>query len=100
MPTTGGCPAFARIANRTAPLVTALEAAGAILIGKQNMDHFATGLVGTRSLTGYCRNAFDARYIPGGGGEFRFRGRCRDRASIAFDQLRHWRVGARTRRVE
>lgn len=66
LPTTAGCPAFGYIAERSAPLVARLEAAGAILIGKQNMDHFATGLVGIRSLTGYCRNAFDERYIPGG----------------------------------
>jgi allophanate hydrolase len=66
LPTTAGCPAFGYLAERTAPLVTRLQEAGAILIGKQNMDHFATGLVGIRSLTGYCRNAFDERYIPGG----------------------------------
>jgi len=66
LPTTAGCPAFGYVAGRSAPLVARLEAAGAILVGKQNMDHFATGLVGIRSLTGYCRNAFDERYIPGG----------------------------------
>ncbi len=66
LPTTAGCPAFGYTAARSAPLVARLEQAGAIMIGKQNMDHFATGLVGIRSLTGYCRNAFDERYIPGG----------------------------------
>ena len=66
MPTTAACPAFAREARATAPAVQRLLDAGAILIGKTNLDQFATGLVGTRSPYGAPRNPFDARYIPGG----------------------------------
>ena len=64
--TTAGCPDFAYDATRTAAAVQRLEAAGAILIGKTNLDQFATGLVGTRTPYGVSRNPFDARYIPGG----------------------------------
>lgn len=66
LPTGAGCAAFTYTATRTAHVVARLQAAGAILIGKQNMDQFATGLVGIRSPQGYCRNAFDPDYIPGG----------------------------------
>ena len=65
-PTTAGCPAYTYTAARSAHLVERLEAAGAILIGKTNMDQFAAGLVGTRSPYGACVNPFDARYISGG----------------------------------
>ena len=51
---------------RSAPVVQALVDAGAIPIGKTNMDQFATGLVGTRSPHGACSSVFDARYISGG----------------------------------
>jgi allophanate hydrolase len=66
LPTTAGCPDYAYIPAAAAPCVAQLEAAGAILVGKTNMDQFATGLVGTRSPYGVPRNPFDARYIPGG----------------------------------
>ena len=66
LPTTAGCPAFRYTADRTAGSVQRLLDAGAILIGKTNMDQFATGLVGTRSPFGVPRNPFDDRYIPGG----------------------------------
>ncbi len=66
MPTTAGCAAFAYTPEVSATVVTRLEAAGAILIGKTNMDQFATGLVGTRSPYGICSSVFDARYISGG----------------------------------
>jgi allophanate hydrolase len=66
MPTTAGCPAFAYTPAETAPVVTQLLAAGAVLLGKANLDQFATGLVGTRSPHGVPRNPFDARFIPGG----------------------------------
>lgn len=66
LPTSAGCASFSYIAERTAAVVERLSAAGAILIGKQNMDQFATGLVGIRSPGGYCRNPFDSDYIPGG----------------------------------
>jgi allophanate hydrolase len=66
MPTTAGCPAFAYTPSETAPVVVRLLAAGAVLLGKTNLDQFATGLVGTRSPYGIPRNPFDARFIPGG----------------------------------
>lgn len=64
--TTAACPDFAYVATATAPAVARLEAAGALLVGKTNLDQFATGLVGCRSPYGVPRNPFDARYIPGG----------------------------------
>jgi allophanate hydrolase len=66
MPTTAACPAFRYEAARTATVVERLTHAGAILIGKTNMDQFATGLVGTRSPFGVPRNPFASTYIPGG----------------------------------
>lgn len=66
--TTAACPAFAYVAQRSAFVVEQLINAGAIPIGKTNMDQFATGLVGTRSPEpwGACKNAFDKAYISGG----------------------------------
>ncbi|HEY1432362.1 MAG TPA: amidase family protein, partial [Stellaceae bacterium] len=66
MPTTAACPAFAYTPSETAPVVRLLLSAGALLVGKTNLDQFATGLVGTRSPYGVPRNPFDGRYIPGG----------------------------------
>lgn len=66
VPTTAGCPAFAYVPERSATVVERLEDAGAIAIGKTNLDQFATGLVGTRSPYGVPVNPFDAAYIPGG----------------------------------
>src|SRR5438093_2981188 len=66
MQTTAGCPSFAYIPDRTAPVVQRLLDAGAVLIGKTNMDQFATGLVGTRSPYGACSSIYDSRYISGG----------------------------------
>ena len=65
-PTTAGCPAYAYVPERSATVVERLLAAGAILVGKTNLDQFATGLVGTRSPYGVCSSVFDARYISGG----------------------------------
>ena len=64
--TTAACPAFAHVAAETATVVLRLLDAGAILIGKTNMDQFATGLVGARSPYGVCSSVFDAKYISGG----------------------------------
>lgn len=64
--TTAGCPGFSYIADHTAPVVQRLLDAGALLIGKTNLDQFATGLVGTRSPYGAVPNTFDADYISGG----------------------------------
>lgn len=66
MPTTAACPAFAYAPPRDAFVVRKLLDAGAVVVGKTNLDQFATGLVGTRSPYGACRNAFDPRYISGG----------------------------------
>lgn len=66
LPTTAGCPAYAYTPERDANVVRKLVDAGAILIGKTNLDQFATGLVGVRSPYGACRNSVDARYISGG----------------------------------
>ena len=66
LPTTAACPAFAYTPTQTAPVVQRLLDAGAILLGKTNLDQFATGLVGTRSPHGAPRCVFDERYISGG----------------------------------
>ena len=66
MPTTAACPSFAYAPLETASVVRLLLSAGAVLVGKTNLDQFAAGLAGTRSPYGVPRNPFDARYIPGG----------------------------------
>lgn len=66
LPTTAACPAFAYRPERTAPAVERLVEAGALLVGKTNLDQFATGLVGVRSPYGGPRNPFDPAFIPGG----------------------------------
>jgi allophanate hydrolase len=66
VPTTAACPEFAYIPERSATVVQRLIDAGAIPIGKTNLDQFATGLNGTRSPYGACRNAFNPEYISGG----------------------------------
>lgn len=66
MPTTAACPAFAYIPIEHATVVQRLVNAGAIFIGKTNLDQFATGLVGTRSPYGVVPNAFDEAYVGGG----------------------------------
>jgi allophanate hydrolase len=66
VPTTAGCPAFAYTPDSSAFAVQRLIAAGAIPIGKTNMDQFACGLTGTRTPYGACASAVDARYVSGG----------------------------------
>ncbi len=66
VPTSAGCPAFAFQPESSATVVERLIAAGAIPIGKTNMDQFATGLVGTRSPYGSCASVFHSAYISGG----------------------------------
>ncbi|MEO6853195.1 MAG: allophanate hydrolase [Rhodoferax sp.] len=66
VPTTAGCPAYAYTPEVSATVVQRLLDAGAIAIGKTNLDQFATGLNGTRSPYGACRNAFDPDYVSGG----------------------------------
>ncbi|HMI95535.1 MAG TPA: allophanate hydrolase [Micropepsaceae bacterium] len=65
-PTTAGCPAFAYRPERNAHCIERLIAAGAMFLGKTNLDQFATGLVGTRSPYGAPRCVFDSRYVSGG----------------------------------
>jgi len=64
--TTAGCKDYAYMPAHSATVVQRLLDAGAIPLGKTNLDQFATGLVGTRSPYGACRNSFDERYISGG----------------------------------
>jgi allophanate hydrolase len=66
LPTTAACPAFAYEPKQDATVVARLRAAGAIVVGKTNLDQFATGLVGTRSPYGVPRNALRDDLIPGG----------------------------------
>ncbi len=66
VPTTAGCPAFAYTPENDAPAVARLRQAGALIIGKTNLDQFATGLVGVRSPYGVPRNAMRADLVPGG----------------------------------
>ncbi len=66
LPTTAACPDYAYRPQHHAFVVQRLIEAGAIPIGKTNLDQFATGLVGTRSPYGACENSFDPDYIAGG----------------------------------
>jgi allophanate hydrolase len=66
VPSTAGCKAYSYIPDRSATVVTALLQAGAIPVGKTNMDQFATGLVGTRSPYGICQNSRHPEAISGG----------------------------------
>jgi allophanate hydrolase len=66
LPTTCACPAFAYAPERDSTSVAHLRAAGALVIGKTNLDQFATGLVGVRSPYGVPRNTFRADLVPGG----------------------------------
>jgi allophanate hydrolase len=66
LPTTAACPAFAHTPETSAFVVERLERAGAIVVGKTNLDQFATGLVGVRSPYGVPRNALRPELIPGG----------------------------------
>ena len=66
VPTTAACPPFAYVPERSAAAVRRLMAAGALPIGKTNLDQFATGLVGTRSPYGSCASVADPTRISGG----------------------------------
>jgi allophanate hydrolase len=66
VPTTAACPDFAYLPSRSATVVQKLIDAGAIPLGKANLDQFATGLVGTRSPYGPCGNSFNADFVSGG----------------------------------
>jgi allophanate hydrolase len=66
LPTTAACPAFSYMPARSAFVVERLEAAGAMVVGKTNLDQFATGLVGVRSPYGVPRNVLRRDLVPGG----------------------------------
>jgi allophanate hydrolase len=66
LPSTAACPGFSHIPMDTAPVVQRLLDAGALLVGKTNMDQFATGLVGTRSPYGRCSSVADPTRVSGG----------------------------------
>lgn len=66
IPTTAACPEFSYTPKKSAFVVEKLIEAGAIPIGKTNLDQFATGLVGTRSPYGACKNSINKEYISGG----------------------------------
>lgn len=66
VPTTAACPAYAYTPAKSANVVERLIQAGAIPLGKTNLDQFATGLVGTRSPYGECPNSFHPAYVSGG----------------------------------
>ena len=66
LPTTCACPAFAHVAAEDAAAVAALRRAGALIVGKTNLDQFATGLVGVRTPYPVPVNPHDASRIPGG----------------------------------
>jgi allophanate hydrolase len=66
LPTTAGCPAFAYEPEETAPAIARLVQAGAVVLGKTNLDQFATGLVGTRSPYGAVRDAWRPDRVSGG----------------------------------
>ena len=65
-PTTAACPAYEYIAEEDALVVKQLQAAGALLVGKTNLDQFATGLVGVRTPYGAPLNSIDPEIVPGG----------------------------------
>ena len=66
IPTSAGCESFTYSAEKSATVVAVLIEAGAIPLGKTNLDQFATGLVGTRSPFGEAKNVFNKAYISGG----------------------------------
>lgn len=66
VPTTAACPDYAYTPDKSAMVVQKLIDAGAIPVGKTNLDQFATGLVGTRSPYGACKNSINPAYISGG----------------------------------
>lgn len=83
-PTTSACPEFAYVAEASSPVVADAVAAGAIYVGKTNMDQFATGLVGVRTPYGIARNPHNPSYIPGGSSSGAAVSVATDTSSFAF----------------
>jgi allophanate hydrolase len=84
LPTTAACPAYAYTPAASAPVVDRLRAAGALFVGKTNLDQFATGLVGVRSPYGIPANPYDARYIVGGSSSGSAAAVCRGLVSFSL----------------
>ena len=99
LPTTAACPAFSFNPTHDSTAVARLRAAGAIVIGKTNLDQFATGLVGVRSPYGVPRNSFDADLIPGGS-VVRLGGGGGRRSGAAGARHRHRRLRPRAGRLQ
>lgn len=66
LPTTAACPAFLYSPSKGATAVVRLRKAGALILGKTNLDQFATGLMGVRTPYGIGRNLFNDKLVPGG----------------------------------
>lgn len=66
VPTTAGCPEYAYVPEKNAFMVDRLLAAGGILVGKCNLDQFATGLTGMRSVYGSPINPYSPDHVTGG----------------------------------
>ena len=98
LPTTAACPEFAYAPERSATAVARLTAAGALVIGKTNLDQFATGLVGVRSPHGAPRSPFD-HALRFGRLELRLGGRGVARPGQLLARHRHRRLGPRSRRL-
>ncbi len=99
LPTTAGCAAFAYQPAESNPVVQALIDAGAIALGKTNLDQFATGLVGTRSPYGICTQRVRSRLHQRRFLE-RVRGGRGARARQFLAGHRHRRLGPRARRIQ
>ncbi len=99
LPTTAGCPEYAYTPDKHATVVQRLIDAGAIPLGKTNLDQFATGLNGTRSPYGACRNAFNPDYHFRRF-QFRLGRRGGARPGELLARHRHRRLRPRARRVQ
>ena len=97
--TTAGCPAYAYTPTDDAFVIAQLRAAGALMVGKTNLDQFATGLVGVRTPYGAPLNAVDPEIVPGGssGGSGVIVGHG-DR--VVFSRHRYRGFGSGSRRAE
>ncbi len=65
-PTTAACPSYKYVPRRSSPVVEKIMEAGALFVGKTNLDQFGCGLAGNRSAYGDCRNVFNREYVSGG----------------------------------
>ena len=84
LPTTAACPDYSYVPARSATLVGRLVEAGALIVGKTNLDQFATGLTGTRSPYGLCRSPFSPDHISGGSSSGSALAVARDLVSVAI----------------